>query len=127
MTWIQRYRFKRFMQSSSWLVPLIAMVAAVVLFRLVWWLDARTGWTWAGFSPDGARGIVGVIATSMLTFMVFTYSMVLLSVQIAGAQLTPRVIATVMKDQVLKWCLGLFIFAFIGGSKLAKHGVLCVG
>ena len=112
MTRIQRYRFHRLLQSSSWLLPLLAMAAAVVLHQLLWWLDARTRWAWAGFSPDGARGIVGVIATSMLTFMVFTYSMILLGVQIAGAQLSPRVIDVVMKDRVLKWCLGLFVFAF---------------
>ena len=121
MTWIQRYRFHRLLSSSSWLVPLLAMVAAVVLHRLLWWLDTRTRWAWLDVSQNGARAIAGVIATSMLTFMVFTYSMLLLSVQIAGAQLSPRVIAMVMKDRVLKWCLGLFVFAFIYSASVLSR------
>lgn len=113
MTWIQRYRFQRFLSSSAWIAPLLAVLAAVAVHRLALWLEANTRWTWLDFTPDGARAVTGTIATAILTFTVFTFSIMLLSVQIAGAQLSPRVIAMVMRDTVLKWSLGLFVFAFV--------------
>jgi uncharacterized membrane protein len=113
MTWIHRYRLRRFLSSSAWIAPLLAVVAALALHRLAWWVDARTRWAWLGFTAEGGRAVTSAITTSTLTFMVFTFSIMLLSVQIAGAQLSPRVIAMVMRDRVLKWSLGLFVFAFI--------------
>jgi uncharacterized membrane protein len=84
----------------------------MVLHRVFWWIDVRTRWSWLGFSPEGARAVVGVIASSMLTFTVFAFSILLLAVQIAGAQLSPRVIALALKDRLLKWALGAFVFTF---------------
>ena len=113
MSWIYRYRLSRFLSSSAWIAPLLAVVAALAVHRLAWWLDARTRWAWLSFTAEGGRAVTSALATSTLTFMVFTFSIMLLSVQIAGAQLSPRVIAMVMRDRVLKWSLGLFVFAFI--------------
>ena len=112
MTWIQRYRLRRFLSSSVWIAPLLSAVAAMVLHRVLWWTEVHTRWAWLDFSPEGARGVVSAIASSMLTFTVFAFSILLLAVQIAGAQLSPRVIALAMRDRLLKWALGTFVFTF---------------
>ena len=112
MTWIQRYRLKGFFESSVWIVPLLSAVAAVVLHRLLWWVELHTRWGWLSFSPEGARTVVSTIASSMLTFTVFTFSILLLAVQVAGAQLSPRIISLAMQNRMLKWALGVFVFTF---------------
>ena len=48
----------------------------------------------------------------MLTFVVFVVSSLLIVVQLASAQLTPRIIAMVFADWRLKWVLSAFTFAY---------------
>ena len=48
----------------------------------------------------------------MLTFLVFVVSSLLIVVQLASAQLTPRIIAMVFADLRLKWVLSIFTFAY---------------
>ena len=112
MTWIQRYRLRRFLDSSVWVGPLLSVVGAFALHRVLWWAELRTRWAWLDFSPEGARSAVGAVTSSMLTFTVFAFSILLLAVQIAGAQLSPRVITLAMEDRLLKWALGTFVFTF---------------
>ena len=64
------------------------------------------------FTPDGARCILGAFTSSMLTFVVFVVSSLLIVVQLASAQLTPRIIALVFADRRLKWVLSIFTFAY---------------
>jgi uncharacterized membrane protein len=48
----------------------------------------------------------------MLTFIVFLSSSLLLVVQLASAQLTPRIIGVVFRDRVTRFALTLFTFTF---------------
>jgi uncharacterized membrane protein len=48
----------------------------------------------------------------MLTFVVFVFSILLLAVQLASAQLTPRVIAYFYRNRMLRLSLSLFVFVF---------------
>ena len=73
------------------------MVAAVPLAHLVLWIDRLTGWTLT-VSVDGARSIASAPTATLLTFIVFIITVLLVAVQLASAQLTPRIIARVFKD-----------------------------
>src|SRR5262249_48538800 len=48
----------------------------------------------------------------MFTFIVFISSALLVVMQLASAQLTPRIIGLVFRDRVTKFSLTLFVFAF---------------
>jgi uncharacterized membrane protein len=48
----------------------------------------------------------------MFTFIVFVCSSLLLVVQLASAQLTPRVIGTMFRDPITKLTLAVFVFSF---------------
>ena len=74
-------------------------------------IDAVLGWK-AVISVDGARAVLGALASSMLTFIVFVFSILLVAVQLASAQLSPRIIAGVYRNPVLKFSLTFFVFAF---------------
>ena len=94
MTWLSRYQMKRTLRWSLWLMPVLSIGVALLAAALVRWLDRVTGWSWFNLSPDGARAILGAFTASMLTFVVFVVTSMLIVVQLASAQLTPRIIAT---------------------------------
>jgi uncharacterized membrane protein len=78
----------------------------------VWWLDRQTGWQVFGFTPDGARLVLGVLVGAMLTFIVFVLSATLIVVQLASGQLTPRVIGLVFAVPWVRVTLGVFTFTY---------------
>lgn len=87
------------------------MAVALLLRPLIQSVDASLGWV-AEANPDGARAVLGALAASMLTFIVFVFSILLVAVQLASAQLTPRIIAVVYRAPVLKLSLTFFVFTF---------------
>ena len=112
MTWLQRYQLRRMFRWSLWFLPALAMFAVLLIAPLVRWIDRALGWSWFNLTPDGARSILGAFTASMLTFVVFVVSSMLIVVQLASAQLTPRVIAMAFTDRKFKWVLAAFTFAF---------------
>src|SRR6478672_935533 len=112
MTWEQRYRLRRTFRTSMVLWGVLALVAALVAAPAVRWLDERTGLKVFGFSPEGARALLGVLVGSMLTFIVFVLSATLIVVQLASGQSTPRVVALVLASPGMKFALGILTFTF---------------
>jgi len=112
MTWLQRYQLRRIFRWSLWHLPALAMLTVLLVAPLVRWLDRAIGWSWFNLSPDGARSILGAFTASMLTFVVFVVSSMLIVVQLASAQLTPRVIAMAFSDRKFKWVLAAFTFTY---------------
>src|SRR3954468_8130932 len=105
MTWERRYRLRRAARTSLVLWAGLALAAALVAAPAVRWLDRETGWVVFGFSPDGGRAVLGALAGSMLTFIVFVLSATLIVVQLASGQSTPRVIALVLESPGIKLAL----------------------
>src|SRR5688572_1666756 len=112
MTWEQRYRLRLELRTSLVLWAALALAAALLSAAAVRWLDRETGWVVFGFSPDGARAVLGALTGSMLTFIVFVLSATLIVVQLASGQLTPRVIAVVLASCWVKLALGLLTFTY---------------
>jgi uncharacterized membrane protein len=56
--------------------------------------------------------VVGALAASLLTFIVFAFSIILLAVQVAGGQLSPRIIARIFETRLIKSALGSFVFSY---------------
>jgi uncharacterized membrane protein len=91
----------------------LALVAALVAAPAVRWLDRETEWVVFGFSPDGARAILGALVGSMLTFIVFVLSATLIVVQLASGQSTPRVIALVLEAPGVRLALAVLTFSYV--------------
>ena len=53
------------------------------------------------------------LASSMLTFLVFVLSSMIIVVQLASAQLTPRIISLAFSKRQVKTALGIFTFSYI--------------
>ena len=111
MTWLQRYRLRGFLVNSVWLPPLLGILAALAANRLAQSADRFLGWR-AAASVAASQSVLTALASSMLTFIVFVFSILLLAVQLASAQLTPRVIAHFYRSRILRLSLSLFVFVF---------------
>ena len=91
------------------------MVAALICAPLTRRLDHLLRLPFLDFGIQGARAAIGMIAGAMLTFVVFFFSVVLLTVQIASGNLSPRIIARPFQLPVLKVSLSVFVFTFAYG------------
>ena len=111
MTWLQRYRVRYYLRNSMWIYPLLGVAAALGFVRVLHHVEGAMGWV-SDIPPETARAVLGTMAASMFTFVVFVSSALLVAVQLADAQLTPRVIAFVFRDPVTKGSLTLFVFTF---------------
>jgi uncharacterized membrane protein len=88
------------------------MLAALVFGPVVRWIDDETRWQLFGFSPSGATTVLSALASAMLTFIVFVVSSLLVVVQLASAQLTPRIIAMAFEARHTRHAITMFSFSF---------------
>jgi uncharacterized membrane protein len=114
LTWNRLYRATSYVRSALWIVPFMAILVVLVVAPSLVWLDERLGWRLAGFGISGAQALYQTVITLTLSFVVFTFGSLLVAVQIAGGQLTPRIIATtLLRDNVVRYTVGLFVFSLI--------------
>ena len=118
LPWNQRYVLKSYVNGSMWLVPLVALMVYAAFHRVVHavgtWLVER-GWTNAasfqGLPLSGARSMLETLITLNLSFLVFTFGSLLVAIQVAGGQYTPRIIATtLLRDNAIRTVVGVFVF-----------------
>lgn len=115
MSWNKWYVFKSYVRSSLWIVPFFALILQQVFFRAVLALDKWISWvpTWP-LGTDGTLAAMQAIISLALSYIVFTFGSLLVAIQIAGGQLTPRIIATtLLRDNVIRFTVGLFIFTLL--------------
>ena len=115
MHWNQWYRLKSYFRSALWIVPFFALVLENIAIRLVFGLHERLGWVpWFGATPGGTSEALNTVETLTISFIVFTFGSLLVAIQVASGQLTPRIIATtLLRNNVIRFTVGLFIFTML--------------
>ena len=111
MNWLQRYRLRNYLRSSVWILPVAGIPLALLAVQGLHWIETRFGWQ-AGFDPASTLAMFGTLAGSLLTFIVFLSSSLLLVLQLASAALSPRIIGIVFRAPVIRYTLALFTFTF---------------
>lgn len=111
MSWLTRYRVRLYVSNSIWLFPSLSIVAGLLTVALLSRVERAFGWE-VNIGLETARAIMGTVASSMFALMVLVCSAVLVAVQLASAQLTPRIIALVYRNPFRKIALSLFAFTF---------------
>src|ERR1044072_2059824 len=111
MSWRRRYEFRLYVRNAIWIWPaasiLIALWSVVLLNRL----DRAMAWQ-INISEETARTILGTVAASTFTLVVLVSSGVVVAVQLASAQLTPRIISMIYRNRYRKLALALFVYTF---------------
>jgi uncharacterized membrane protein len=105
---------RRYTSQALWVIPFGAIFLELVLYRLLRALDAMLGWQIHRFTASGGQAMLQTVTTMTLSFIVFTFGSLLVAIQVAGGQLTPRVIATtLLRDNVVRYTVGLFVFSLL--------------
>jgi uncharacterized membrane protein len=114
LMWNNIYRATSYLRSALWTIPLLSIVLVLILAPLLRVVDAWLGWRLSGLSVSGAQALYQTTITLTLSFVVFTFGSLLVAIQVAGVQLTPRIIATtLLRDNVVRYSVGLFVFTLV--------------
>jgi uncharacterized membrane protein len=122
MSWAFRKHIANFLKSSLWVVPALSTLAAFLSVPILRLLDRSLGFQFFRYTPDGARALASIVSSAMLSFVVFFFSVLLLTVQIASSSLSPRVISRPFRSRTLKASLGIFVFNLIYSMAVVARG-----
>ena len=114
MNWNLRYAIISYVRSTIWIAPVIALVLEQAKWRIAYAYQFDFGYV-PGFVLGGAATIAAAdyAITMMTAFIVFTFGSLLVAI-LASGQLTPRIITTtLLRDNVIRCTLGLFIYALL--------------
>jgi len=122
MKWNRWYSLHSYIKSSLWIVPVVSFAIEMVLKRVIEWLgswmvtqgwyDLKTGFLALGATE--AHSTLERIFTINLSCLVFAFSSLLVAIQVAGGQYTPRIIATtLLSDNKIRYIIGLFVFTIL--------------
>lgn len=105
------------LRDSLWLLPAVAIAAAIVLAMVLveleppaWLPEALT----FGGTPEGARAVLSELAGATITVVGLVFSLTVIALQMAAAQFTPRLLRTFLADRrtqvVLAGMLGSAVY-----------------
>lgn len=117
---VRLIKYWHYLRASYWFVPALMVLCAIVLAIVTDWIDTHYGarfisdvpWLYRSH-PTGARAVLSAIATSMIGVAGVTFSMTIVSVSFAAANVGPRLIGNFMRDTGNQVTLGTFIATFV--------------
>ena len=115
MGWDRRYAIVSYLRSSLWLVPLFALVVEQIGIRFLTFIDQSLQWVPAlVVTAVEADDALATSESLTIAFLVFTFGSMLVALQVASAELTPRIIATtLLRDNTIRFTVGLFVFTLM--------------
>ncbi len=106
------------LRTRLWPVPLIGVLLAIAAGIFLPSLDHVIG-TWLApirsvfaSSPDDARELLGTISTALVTVTSLTFSLTVVTLQLASGQYSPRLLRTFARDRFVQRTLALFLATF---------------
>ena len=130
ISWNKWYSIKSYIKSALWIVPFLALICFQVISRFVFAIDdwlLRSGYidqttSLLGYGISGARATLETIITMDMSFIVFTFGSLLVAIQVAGGQYTPRIIATTfLRDNAIRYSVGFFVFTLLFSLRTLNH------
>jgi len=101
--------------STVWIAPVIALLLEQLTFRIAYAYQVDFGWV-PGFvvGREGTIAIADYVISSSIAFIVFTFSSLIVAIQVASGQLTPRIIATaLLRDNAIRGSVAVFVYALL--------------
>lgn len=107
-------RLREWLGTGLWFVPMLWAVSAIMAGLLLVGLDRNLGgdepaWLAFGRGSENARTVLSVIAGAALTFTGTVFSIIIVALQLASTQFSPRVMRTFLRDRAVQHCLGIFV------------------
>ncbi len=95
-----------------YVVPAAFAIGAMVLNSLVFAVPPLPQGILPKYPTDSMTGLLTAVVGSMMTVTGIVFSVLMLTVQHAGASISPRVVRTFYRDRVVKYSLGFFVGTF---------------
>jgi uncharacterized membrane protein len=107
------FRLWHTLRTALWPIPILCVLAGVAISFATVTLDSGTlvSVDFVG-GPDAALAILGAIAASMITLTGLVLTIVLVVVQLAMGQFSPRIVRTILYDRPSQFAIGIFAAAF---------------
>src|SRR6516225_5483869 len=115
MNWSRRYAIRTYLRSTVWTAPVIALVLEQITFRVAYSYHVDFGGI-PGFviGRSGTIALADYVISSSIAFIVFTFSSLIVAIQVASGQLTPRIIATaLLRDRGIRASVALFVYSLL--------------
>ena len=105
------------LRASLWFLPAVASVAAFVVAQVLvqWEPEPQTALArrlWPG-DTEGARTMLQVVATVVVTATSLTFSLVVVALQLASQQFSPRLLREFARDWVIQVVLSTLVGTFV--------------
>lgn len=107
-------------RDSLWYRPAIMTVVAIILSFITIWLDhslfreqrIQAWWLFEG-GAEGARGVLGAIASTTMAVATTAFSFTLVALQLSSSQYSPRITRNFTGDPVNQLVIGTFVSTFV--------------
>ncbi len=108
------------LRSQVWPLPVIGVVLAVALGIMLPALDSRIAGDLPptvrdylfGGGAEAARSVLNAIASSQITVTSLTFSLTVVTLQLASSQFSPRLLRTFSRDRFVHVTLAMFLATF---------------
>lgn len=101
------------LQSSLWFRPGLIALLAILLAILTPYIDQNTKLKFYTIGADNARAVLSTIASSMLTVVTITFSILMVALTLTSQQFSPRVLRSFSSNHTAQNILGILIGAFL--------------
>lgn len=110
---MKSFRIWHQLRTSMWPIPVLCVLVGVAVSFATVALDTGTivSVEFIG-GPDAALAILGAIAASMVTLTGIVLTIVLVVVQLAMGQFSPRIVRAILHDRPSQFAIGIFVAAF---------------
>ena len=121
-------RFADTLRTQLWPLPTLGIVVAVALAVGLARLDEAVdddlpielASILFGGGPNAAREVLGAIAGSLITVTSLTFSLTVVTLQLASSQFSPRLLRTFTADRFVQVTLALFVTTFVYALTLLR-------
>ncbi|MFE6886856.1 DUF2254 domain-containing protein [Streptomyces sp. NPDC057694] len=112
------------LRDTFWFAPTAAMIVVCLVWWITSWADEAIVSTLQDAGEfdavkdlmgiaDDAKTVVTTISSAMMTFIGVVFSISLVAVQMAGGQLTPRVVRLFVRSRITKLTFAVFLATFL--------------
>ncbi|WP_159801272.1 DUF2254 domain-containing protein [Arthrobacter zhaoguopingii] len=118
---VSRSTLRDSLRTQLWPIPLLALFVALILGQLLPLLDRAiqdrvapllSGLLFSG-GPEAARSLMETIAGSLVTVTSLTFSLTVVTLQLASSQFSPRLLRTFTRDRFVHNTLALFLATLV--------------
>ena len=107
-----------------WAVPAAICASAVLLGLTLPPIEERIAtqlpYVFQG-GPDGARSVLGTIASAMISVTGLVFSITMVVLQLASSQFTPRVLGSFLSSRITQATLGVFTASFVFALTVLRY------